>query len=65
MRVGDRLEIAPVTFGELVNIKDSKNHKRIWGRVAYVHPSGRWFLVVFQTPGGPLRECFHRSYGRR
>lgn len=28
------------------------------GRVVYIHPLGRFHLVEFDTPGGPVREAF-------
>jgi hypothetical protein len=28
------------------------------GRVVYIHPLGRFHLVEFDTPGGPVRETF-------
>ena len=31
----------------------------ITGTVAYVHPERRYYMAVFETPGGPIRECFN------
>lgn len=28
------------------------------GRVVYIHPLGRFHLVEFDMPGGPVREAF-------
>ena len=58
MRVGEKVVRVPLTISDF----DPKTMKRIIrplrGRVTYIHPRGRYHVVEFNTPGGPVRECF-------
>lgn len=54
VHVGSAVVRKPVTLTGL----DPKQTLRMRGRVVWVHPAGRFHVVEFMTPGGPLRECF-------
>lgn len=61
MKLGDKVVRMPVTIEHPV-ITDRgaiRGERRpMSGRVAYIHPMGRFHLVEFGTPGGPVREAF-------
>lgn len=50
---------------EIVTVGDSETKNGIGfgrtfrGRVAYVHPLRRWFMVTYEASGVVLRECYH------
>lgn len=54
VQVGDEVARRPVTLTGL----DTKQTLRMRGQVVWVHPAGRFHVVEFETPGGPLRESF-------
>ena len=54
VQVGDEVARRPVTLTGL----DPKQTLRMRGQVVWVHPAGRFYVVEFETPGGPLRESF-------
>lgn len=57
MKVGDKVSRRPVSFGE----REDRLAPRpvMTGRIVYIHPKGRFHIVEFDTPGGPIRESFH------
>ena len=60
-RVGDKIMIAPVTFGQertvYIDGKKKREEKKPFpGVVTYVHPWRRWYMVTFDKSN--LRECF-------
>lgn len=63
MKIGDRVQRVPETFGEMEEIRD-RNRKRkarsraYDGTVIYIHPLGRFHVVAFETRGGTIRESF-------
>ena len=65
MKIGDRVQRVPETFGETEEIRD-RNRKRkarrraYDGTAIYIHPLGRFHVVAFETRGGTIRESFAR-----
>lgn len=58
MKIGQKVVRIPETF-YLGDLKGHQAEKRaISGRVAYIHPEGRYHMVEFETLGGIIRECF-------
>lgn len=63
MKIGDRVQRVPETFGETEEIRDRnrerKTRRRAYdGTVIYIHPLGRFHVVAFETRGhhpGELR----------
>lgn len=42
------------TIAEGVGIKPPK----VWGRVIWIHPAGRYYVAEFTSMRGSVRECF-------
>lgn len=66
MKIGDRVQRVPETFGETEEIRD-RNRKRkarrraYDGTVIYIHPLGRFHVVAWwllRRGGGTIRESF-------
>lgn len=57
MELGDRVKRVPETFG-LSEHTGPGARPALTGTVVYIHPKGRYHTVEFQTPGGPVQECF-------
>ena len=58
MKIRDRVQRVPDTFGETEEIRDrhrrKKARKRAYsGTVVYIHPLGRFHVVAFETRGAP------------
>lgn len=61
MKIRDRVQRVPETFGETEEIRDRKRKARrraYDGTVIYIHPLGRFHVVAFETRGGTIRESF-------
>lgn len=63
MKIRDRVQRVPETFGETEEIRDrhrrKKARKRAYsGTVVYIHPLGRYHVIAFGTAGGIIRESF-------
>lgn len=63
MKIGDRVQRVPETFGETEEIRDrhrkKTSRKRAYdGTVVYIHPLRRFHVVAFETRGGIIRESF-------
>lgn len=63
MKIRDRVQRVPDTFGETEEIRDrhrrKKTRRRTYdGTVIYIHPLGRFHVVAFETAGGTIRESF-------
>ena len=66
MKIGDRVQRVPETFGETEEIRD-RNRKRkarrraYDGTVIYIHPLGRFYVVEFRSAvtGESFREAFY------
>lgn len=56
MKIGDRVQRVPETFGETEEIRDRR--RAYDGTVIYIHPLGRFHVVAFGTRGGTIRESF-------
>lgn len=56
VQVGDTVRKAPVSFS-LVDYPGTHSPPQS-GRVAWVHPKGRYYLVEFPVAQGVIRECF-------
>ena len=56
MKLGEKEIRRPVTFRGPE--EEDAPPRAMVGRVAYIHPKGRFHMVEFETPGGVLRECF-------
>lgn len=54
VQVGDRV----VRDCTAISGVDPRQTIRLRGTVVWIHPKGRFHLVRFLTPGGPLLECF-------
>lgn len=50
VKLGQRVLRTPETFGE--------GKRPMVGRVAYIHPQGRFHSVEFELGGGRVRESF-------
>lgn len=58
VRVGDKVQREPVSLSSYWE-GNKKKQKVLTGRVAYVHPRGRYHMVEFTAKrGGVVRECF-------
>lgn len=67
MKIGDRAQRVPETFGETEEIRDRnrkrKARKRAYdGTVIYIHPLGRFHVVAFETRGGAPSGRASRAY---
>lgn len=63
MKIRDREQWVPETFGETEEIRDRhrkrKARRRAYdGTVVYIHPLGRYHVIAFETAGGIIRESF-------
>jgi hypothetical protein len=59
LKVGDKVVRRPVTIYSADETSLSVLRARdMVGTVDYVNEEHDWHRVVFETPGGPLRECF-------
>jgi hypothetical protein len=59
VKVGDKVMRRPVTICATDgNNPLSVKVRDMVGVVDYVNEKHGWYRVVFQTPGGPIRECF-------
>lgn len=63
MKIRDRVQWVPETFGETEEIRDRhrkrKARRRAYdGTVVYIHPLGRYHVIAFETAGGIIRESF-------
>lgn len=63
MKIGERVQRVPDTFGETEEIRDrhrrKKTRRRAYdGMVIYIHPLGRFHVVAFETRRGTIRESF-------
>lgn len=57
MELGQKVICRPITFYE----PDPESQKRVGpqtGRIAYIHPKGRYVTVEFERHGKLLRESF-------
>lgn len=52
VKIGDRVEKYPYAINE------GWVHKKLEGRVVWIHPAGRFYVVEFRLPGGTFCECF-------
>ena len=55
MKIGDY-----VTRRSIAMSGDYRRQVFITGKVIYVHPKGRFFVIEAQLPGGKVREAFYR-----
>lgn len=67
MKIGDRVQQVPETFGETEEIRDrhrrKKARKRAYsGTVVYIHPLGRYHVIAFETAGGASSGRASRAY---
>lgn len=63
MKIGDRVQRVPETFGEAEEIRDRRRRKKARkraysGTAVYIHPLGRYHVIAFETRGGTIRESF-------
>ena len=61
MKLGDKVVRLSVTIDHPVMTDRGairSERSPMSGRVVYIHPLGRFHLVEFDTPGGPVRETF-------
>lgn len=59
MQVGDKITALPQTLYFNLHDKSPKELRPMTGRVCYIHPRGRFFVLEFQFPGGVLiRKTF-------
>lgn len=67
MKIRDRVQRVPETFGETEEIRD-RNRKRkarrraYDGTVIYIHPLGRFHVLAFETRGGAPSGRASRAY---
>lgn len=52
VKIGDRVEKYPYAINE------GWEHKKLEGRVMWIHPAGRFYVVEFRLPGGAFCESF-------
>ena len=64
IRVGQPYSFIPTSCpGSFTRTREDE-HRRLTGRVVYVHPKGRYFLVEAETSRGQvIRECFQMTGG--
>lgn len=67
MKIGDRVQRVPETFGETEEIRDRnrkrKTRRRAYdGTVIYIHPLGWFHVVAFETRGGAPSGRASRAY---
>lgn len=55
MKVGDAVKVIP---SHAIDEDGQKMKKPLKGIVRYIHPKGRFFMVVFTIGQRSFRECF-------
>lgn len=55
VRVGDTVWEHPTNC---VNRDGVVERRPLKGRITYIHPRKRFYVVTFETAGGPIREAF-------
>ena len=55
MKIGDTVTRCSVSMSG-----DVRNSVYITGKVVYIHPQGRFFVMEAQLPGGKVREAFRQ-----
>lgn len=58
MKIGDKVQRMPETFGHYEETGEGKRKKMLTGTVVYIHPAGRYHTVEFEVAGGKIRESF-------
>nr|DAG72654.1 MAG TPA: hypothetical protein [Caudoviricetes sp.] len=58
MKINDIVERRPQIIYDQEN-RRIRGAGPLKGKVVYIHPAGRWHMVEFSTPHGPVRECFY------
>ena len=57
VRIGDIVKRCPAGLGyDVVNF--GRRHKALSGKVVYIHPLYRFFVLEFTLEGGKMREAF-------
>lgn len=62
LRLGDRVERPISCIAEKKNgiIRPIKSR----GKIVYIHPKGRYYVVEFDMPRGKIRESYHTRRAR-
>lgn len=61
MRLGERVTWTPSAFEAEVSGQGAdrvRKTRTVTGRVAYIHPEGRYYMAEAKVNGAVLRECF-------
>lgn len=61
MRVGDKITWTPEAFEQIVSNQHAERRRMlrsVTGRVAYIHPKGRYYMAEAIVEGSTIRECF-------
>lgn len=59
MRIGDEVYVKPeFTLPEANGGEGNHPKQKLWGRIVYIHPAGRFYTVEFRFPSGAVRESF-------
>lgn len=61
VEIGQKVTCEPAFAGS--DTPGPGRKQRHTGRVVYIHPGGRFYIVEFQTPKGPVREAFLMTGG--
>lgn len=57
VRIGQKVVRTPETI-RVMSDKLKLESRPMRGKVTYIHPDGRFHVVEFDSPCGPIRECF-------
>ena len=52
VEIGQKVEKYPYAINE------GRVHKKLEGKVVWIHPAGRFYVVEFRLPGGTFCESF-------
>ncbi len=55
VRVGDTVFETPSVC---INHQGVVERRPLKGKITYIHPKRRFYVVTFETEGGPIREAF-------
>lgn len=59
IRIGESYTFVPSGFtGERRYLTEEDSNRALVGKIAYIHPKRRFFMVEAQIQGHTIRECF-------
>lgn len=57
MKNGQKVRRVPLSLTQTAD-NGKQEHRPMTGKVVYIHPEGRYYVVAFEMRGGIVRECF-------